>query len=180
MAIKTLSAAYFVNRIAIPNVSGTTNIEQANLKVLQMCMAENEPEYLKKLLGLDLYTAYAAGVVSDPSNARWIALNDKLYREFTSPVFGIAPSAYYVYFYFMRNNNSVTLANTEVQATHENFTQFGAGQKMIHAWNEMVRLSDEVQAWIEENAATYPEFYTSVIQPTVYPYKFTTINSHGF
>lgn len=179
MAVKTLSAAYFVNRISIPNISGNIPIEQANLKTLQMCIAENEPDYLKKLLGLDLYTAYAAGIVGTP-DARWTALNDKIYREFTNPVWGVSPSAYYVYFFFMRNNNSVTLANTEVQATHENFTQYGSGQKMIHAWNEMVRLSDEVQSWIIENIADYPEFNTAVNKPAIYPEKFSYINSHGF
>jgi hypothetical protein len=176
MAIRTLSAAYFVGEILIPNISGTSTQEQANLLPLQIAMAKYEPMYLKMLLGEDLFTAYVAGIAAGSPDAKWVTLNNMIYytdAALTAAGTGISPVADYVYFYYQRSQATLTLTNSEVKAAHENFTVDSPAEKMIAAWNDMVRLSGEIQSYIIDN--DYPEFFTSKVQPTV----FTRINSFG-
>ncbi len=169
-----LSAAYFVGEIHVPNISGSSTAETANLLQLQIMIAKYEPIYLERLLGTDFYTAYAAGIAASVPEARWTALQNKIYVPNLTLNIGFSPAANYVYFFFMRNQTSISLVNSEVQSSHENFTQFGPGQKMTSAWNEMVRLSELVQEWIIENTATYPEFVPGEMG------GFERINNFGF
>ena len=182
MAIRNLSAAYFVNEIEIPNISGTTPLDLANLKKLNIFIAKYEPLYLTRLLGTDLYAAYAAGIADPSPAAKWVNLNNKI--NYTDAVLtalgtGISPAANYIYFKFMRSNWSTTLQNSEGQAGHENFTKFTPKLKMIEAWNECVRLSDEIQAWLRDNIATYPEYDTIATDLSVSPDSFLPINQFG-
>jgi hypothetical protein len=151
-----LSAAYFVGELNIPNISGITVTEQANLLQLQIAIAKYEPLYLEMLMGEDLYTAYAAA----PTDARMVALAAKIYIENSVLSVGFSPAANYVYFYFTRNNYSLTTVNAEVTPVMENMTFYNPSQKLIAAWNEMVSLSELIRDWIDENVETYPEWET--------------------
>lgn len=164
-----LSAAYFVNELFIPNVTGTTVLELANLKNLQIAMNKYEIQYLKRLMGDDLYTLYAAGVTA--GTAKYTALRDLIFVTYSSPSYAESPAANYVYFFFMRNASSLTLSNSEVQSLTENFSQYSPAQKMINAWNDMVRKSEEIQTYITDHLTDYPEYN---------PEYFETLNSFGF
>jgi len=158
-----LSAAYFVGELMIPNISGTTVTELSNLHQLNIAIAKYEPLYLEELLGEDLYTAYAAGIAAVSPLAKWTALRDKIYVTNLTLGIGFSPAADYVYFHFMRNQATVSLMNTEGIPDHENFTAASVNQKIVAAWNDMVRLSDEIQDWLDEDTqlATYPEWLTA-------------------
>jgi hypothetical protein len=168
-----LSAAYFVGELLIPNISGTTTTEQANLLALQIAIAQHEPVFLELLLGYDLYTAYAAGIAAPSPDARWEALDEKIYVENSTLDIGFSPAAGYVYFHFQRTNATATLAGGEGSSAHENFTAQSNAPKQIQAWNEMVRLSELLQEWLDDNADTYPEWSTSE------HHIFERINSFG-
>lgn len=178
MAIRAISAAYFVGEILIPNISGTTTTERANLLPLQVAMAKYESVFLTKLLGKDLYDLYVADIALVTPSARFTALNNLIYytdAALTALGTGISPVAYYIYFFFMRSQSSITLTGGEGLTQHENFTQYGAREKMIYAWNEMVRLSQIIQDWLVTNIATYPEYYTNDAYADL-PSEFTIIN----
>ncbi len=174
MAIRTISAAYFVGDLLIPNISGSTTTEQANLLPLQIAIAKQEPIYLKKLMGVDLYDAYVAGIAVGSPAAKWVTLNNLIYytnTALTALNTGISPVANYVYFKYMEQNATTTLTGIEGKGTHENFTVETPGPKMVAAWNEMVRLSEEIQDFIVDNDTDYPEFYTSDIAPETFERK---------
>jgi hypothetical protein len=161
--INTLSAAYFVNEILIPNISGTTATEKANLLDLQITIAKYEPLFLKDLLGETLFAAYAAGIAAGSPETRWVTLNNKI--NYTNTALstlgtGLSPAANYCYFHWMRNQQTVTLMNGEGRAGAENFGQASAMEKMVNAWNELVRMSDIIQDWLIDNKTTYPEMTT--------------------
>lgn len=156
-----LSAAYFVGELNIQNISGTTTTEQANLLQLQIAIAQHEPVFLEMLLGEDLYTAYAAGIAEAVPDARWTALDDKIYVENNTLSIGFSPAANYVYCKYMRNQFSNTLMNGEGRIANENFTPVGLTHKITQAWNEMVRLSAVIQEWLDDNTDTYPEWTTT-------------------
>ena len=172
MAIRTLSAAYFVGELLITNVSGTTTTEQANLFPLNLAIAKHVPIFLKGLLGETLYDAYVAGIAS-PTD-KWTALNNKIYytdTALTALGTGLSPAANYVYFRYWQNQSTVTLQNGEGHASHENFTLVGIGHKMVAAWNEMVRMNEELIEWLDDNADTYTEWDKSEVDD----YLFTRI-----
>ena len=182
MAIRTLSAAYFDGDLRITNISGETITELANLRSLQLAIAKYEPIYLKELLGLDLYTSYAAGIAAGSPASKWVDLNNQIYYEddkLTDLNTGLSPAANYVYFFYQRREVTITMVNAEVKATHENFTSDSPNEKMITAWNEMVRMSAYIQDWIRQHITDYPEYYTSKVSPTDYTSIEQYLNSFG-
>lgn len=168
-----LSAAYFVGEIHIPNISGSSTSETANLLQLQIMIAKYEPLFLEKLMGADLYAAYIAGIAAAIPDTRWATLQGKIYVTNLTLSVGFSPAANYVYWHFIKNNASLTLVNAEVKAAHENFTSFTQREKLVKAWNEMVRMSELIQEYIIDNLTTYPETDISQI------YVFEPINSLG-
>lgn len=169
----SLSAAYFVGEIQVPNISGSSTAETANLLQLQIAIAKYEPLFMDRLLGTDFYADYVAGIAAVIPETRWTTLRDKIYVLNGTLGVGFSPAANYVYFFFMRNQTSISLINSEVQAVHENFSQFGPGTKMVAAWNEMVRMIIDFRKWLTENIADYPECDLGTIG------YFETLNTFG-
>jgi len=160
----TITAASFIGEILIPNVSGTGYAEIANLASLNVFIDKYEPLFLKELLGDDLYTAYAAGIAVTPTpEAKWTALKNKIFVNIgTSPaIVYLSPEANYIYFFFQRNQATVTLTNSEVQTKQENATVISPAQKMIDAWNSMANDTELIRDWINDNITDYPEYLTS-------------------
>lgn len=168
-----LSAAYFVGDLFIPNIAGSSITETSNLFSLQVAMAKYEPIYLRWLLGEELYEDYVAGISATTPEPRWTALRDKIYVENSVLGIGFSPAANYVYFFFQRNNATLTLVNGEGRANHENMTAVSPAEKMIAAWNDMVRMSLDIQDWLQYDV---PEDYGADFDTLGI---FETINSLG-
>jgi hypothetical protein len=152
-----LSAAYFVGDIQIPNISGSTVIETANLLNLQIAILKYETVYLKWLLGDDFYAEYAAGIAATVPESRWTALRDQIYQVNSTLGIGISPAANYVYFMYQKVYQSVTTTNGEYTAKHENMELFSPAEKMVAAWNDMVRMSNDIQTWLAyDHVEDYP------------------------
>lgn len=170
-----LSAAYFVGDLLIPNISGSTVTETANLLQLQIAIAKYEPDFLRRLLGTDFYDLYAAGIAATVPDARWTALKNALYVENTTLDVGFSPAANYVYCKFVKQQNSLTLVHSEAKARHENMELFTPREKYVAAWNDMVRQINIFLVWMEDNSADYPEYSS---QDTA-PETFEPINPWG-
>lgn len=152
-----LTAAYFVGDISVPNIAGSSIIETANLFDLQIAISKHEPIYLEKVMGATLYQAYAAGIATPSPEARWTALRDQIYQIDPVLSIGISATAYYVYFFFMRSQKSLTVVNAEVEGAHENLPTVTRWDKMVDAWNECARLTEKITDWLDAHAADYPE-----------------------
>ena len=153
-----LSASYFVGEITIPNISGSTVIETANLLDLQIAISKYETYFLKWLLGEDFYDLYAAGIAEVSPEARWTALQNQIYQVNGTLGIGISPAANYVYCRMVTIRNTVTLTNGEGRPKNENFDAWTSREKYVNAWNEMVRLATEIREWLTDNQTTYPEW----------------------
>lgn len=170
----TLTAAYFVGEITIPNISGSSITETANLFGLQVLIAKYEPIYLKWLLGEDFYTDYVAGLAESSPEARWTTLRDKIFVVDSVLEIGTSPAANYVYCQWLKTNNSITSTNGEFKPSAENMTSFTMREKYVTAYNEMVRMSLEIQDWLLYDVLEdYPELDTDSLG------VFETINSWG-
>lgn len=152
-----LTAAYFVNELLVPGVVGGSYAQVENLTMLESFIAKYEPEFLKRILGEQLYAEYAAAIALSPTSGAWFDLNAQLYQ--TTPFYQ-SPAANYVYFKFWKHNATVTAAQGETQAKFENSELVSIGAKMVRAWNEMCDLSDAVQQWIDDHATDYTTWGT--------------------
>lgn len=172
--MNSLTAAYFVGELSVKNINGTSVPETLNLFDLQIAIAKYEDRYLEMVMGKTLFAAYAAARSTPTPDARWIALNDQLYKVNEVLSIGISPAANYVYFHFMRSQDTLTLVNAEVRASHENFEAAARWDKLVAAWNEGVRMTNKFHEWLEENADDYAEFKPVEVHTLSY------INVFGF
>lgn len=106
-------------------------------------------EFMKLLLG-SLYTDY----VANPTDAKWVALDAKLYDT----TLKISPVANYVFFqYYNQSTRRNTPTGVSV-AMVENASIVTHG-RLVEVWNEMVRMMnawDGPLALICDDMTTYP------------------------
>lgn len=162
-----LTVNSFVGEFLVPNLAGAGPAVAGNLTELNRFIAKYEPEYLKAILGTDLYAAFKAGIEADTVEAKWATLKAKVDgSDEVSPITG------YVYYHWARNRVTVTGALGELEPTAEN-AAIVVGEKMMRAYNDSVRGGRSVYDWLVEHQDDYPEFdpYTA--------YSFETINMFG-
>jgi hypothetical protein len=170
----SLTAAYFVGEITIPNISGSSVTETANLNTLNILIAKYEPEFMKWLLGEDFYNDYAAGLAEVSPETRWTDLRDKIFVENETLDVGFSPAANYIYCKWIKNNHSLTAINAEILPQSENSTRTTYREKYVAAWNEMVRMAIEIQDWLTYGVPDdYPEMDIDELG------VFETINTFG-
>lgn len=165
----TIDLTYFFDELLIADKDNNANSIKRFINQL-------EPWLLTELMGYALYKAYAAGISAGSPDAKWLAIRDG--KEYTVSgvlvkwqglIFKDGPSgdeqskksliANYVYWHWIRNNNTVTTAAGEMQAKAgpiaANTTSKG---KTIRAWNQMVDWNKSFVDFLYFNVADYPEF----------------------
>lgn len=153
------TAEYFVGEILIPNITGSDLASLSNKANLQWFIDKYESEYLTYLLGEDLFAEYSAGLIAIPVQAKWTSLKNMIYVSAKSQGGAMmSPVAFYIWFFWSRNQATQTLQNGEGQPSMENATMVYPSAKQISAWNQMSRMSDEIMEWLEENHSTYPSY----------------------
>lgn len=116
---------------------------------LQIFIDDYEGEFLKLLLGETLYTDFIAGLDEDPIPAKWTALKDKI---------GVS-IANYIYWFYMRDNNTQTVAMGETKGKSANAGSALPDEKIVRAWNEMVKICYTVVELINNNPDDYGTYY---------------------
>ena len=109
-----------------------------------------EAQYLKKILGVDLYNAFKAGYEATPPIAeKWTELAEAL-ADSTNK---ISPIANYVQVWYLRR---VDISDTGVVGSKtDNSVRLDPTDLIVQVWNEMVPLNIEFAEWLEDNRATY-------------------------
>ena len=151
MAKKQLDATYFQEPITVAQKD-----QVAVAASLQVFITLHEEEYNRLLLGDALYEAYVAGMNEDPVPAKWAALDDRLYA--VNGTAKIAPSAFYVYWFYQRRHVTSTTGSGEKIVSTENSVSVGNNQKVKLAWNMMVQLGNSILYFLEANTGDYPQY----------------------
>lgn len=156
--MKKLSASYFTGELRIPNISGSSTVETANLAYLTLMIAKYEKKFLRGLLGDNLFALYDAEVskTTPQTSGIYFDLNAQIYSEST-PLYE-SPAAGYVYFHYWRSKQTETVGLGESASRLENADLVSSAGKMVAAWNEMSEQVDDVRAWIEEHLTDYPTY----------------------
>jgi len=146
----------FVDEISIPNDAQGFG---GNADSLTRFIIKYEPLFLAMLMGSDFATLFVNGLfppVTDPVTPveqRWTDLN--------TPQLQTA-IANYVYYYWMRNDNSQTLGVGNVKTKNTNSTNYTAADKCCRAWREMNVISWQIVKFLKDNSDTYPEYKVPV------------------
>ena len=128
-------------------------IEQANIAAnVEDFIVKYEAEYLLKVLGYTLLTAYNAGITA--ANADYIKVRDGgTYVDFygdTVKYPGMkAAIANYIYYYYSVNDSTFTTGSGE--QTLQKATAASSLDKQVRAWNRMVNVNKSLRAFLQAN-----------------------------
>ena len=145
-----IDSSYFVGELNVPNITGSNPVVAVNLAGLNRLITLYERLYLLKLLGETLYDEFIADLATSETWAT--GLRDEL-RDATNK---ISPIAYYVYYYWLRNAATYMTSGGEVEQKSENATQSSPALRMSEAYNQMVRLTVKVLAYINDESDSFP------------------------
>lgn len=119
----------FIRDIFIPQRSQLEVREE-----IELYIQTEEPAFLKKVLGEELFEAFMSGLEEDPIPAEWIDLRDILVDSVTK----VSPVANYVYVKLLEDSVTKTTGIGELLPTGENGLKASPVQKIVQAWNKMV------------------------------------------
>jgi hypothetical protein len=156
---------YFTNRLNLPQTGNTPGREDVEAYIDQY-----EPEYLKCVLGLDLWQAFNAGIEGSgpPSEQRFIDLLEG--KDFTKdgcgyhwngfkPLTGkISPIANYVFYQYVDERVIDFTLVGNVKSTTENNRIADETPRLVYTWNRMVDLNRALYNFLQANKTVYPEW----------------------
>jgi hypothetical protein len=187
----TIDNTYFFGELSLAYPDTPSGI--ANL---QQIIDSREAELLQRLLGYSLYKAYKAAVALEVSDnpgpavlleQRFADLRDG--KEYTNQSevltkwpglrFSVGSSkkslvANYVYWHYQADNYTFTTGSSEKKT--DNAINTNPTDKMVRAWNEMVRWNTELHLFLSDHESVYPEYKNTVIDCEL----FTMKNRLGF
>lgn len=159
---------YFKGELNIPNLSVTGGVGTALQSELNEYIAEYQQQYLRRLLGDDLYEAFETGLASVTPAARWVTLRSQLIDSTNKR----SPIAQYVYFCYQNSKHTVVTGSGDKTIGEGNLQPQYPSWKMTQVFNNCVRASEKIYDWIETNKASYPEWEENC-------FDFDRINSLG-
>jgi len=127
------------------------DVRNGNLTKLTYAINIYQPQYLKELLGSDLYDAFEAGLQENPVPAKWTALSDKLRDDTTK----ISPIANYIFFNALRDWRHVYSGIGASDNKADNSNPVSVTPLQVNAWNVGVPLSVAIAEWLIANSETY-------------------------
>lgn len=149
--------------IAIPNLN-----EEVILGNLNNYIALHEPLYRESVFGYAMNKEFEAGLSEGTPLTKWTNLRDG--AEYTDSCGNVqkwtgfvntlkeSPIAYYVYFYLVREGNSILTGTGMVESRHENSDGVTPLVKLTDAWNYMVDYNRKLAAFIEANSSDYTTY----------------------
>jgi hypothetical protein len=156
-----IDTSYFYGDLSIAQIENEA--VEANVKRF---IKQYEPELLTELFGYELYKNYLAGVATEQKYKD--ILNGKEYTNragklskwngLKNTTLSQSPIANYLYYWYLRDQASVTTGTGEKTANAQNASNASPRTKMARAWNQMVKWNCELVEFLLSNQSDYPEF----------------------
>jgi len=148
-----INSTYFINEIFIAGQANSVDIDSSRSQLTGF-INKYEPKFLTELLGATLYSELIAGLGESVPEQKWIGLRDELANDDTKE----SPIANYVYYWFIRNQVTMTVGVGEVTPLAENAINANSVNKQVRAWNDMVDMNKKVIIFLNENINDYPSY----------------------
>jgi len=155
-----IDSTYFDNGLIV-----VPNLDRPEIKsVLDYYIDFKEDEYLDNALGYQLKTEYLTGLQDEPILDKWTKLRDGAEFTYNNVLYkwkGFVNAAkdstiaYYVYFYYVRENNIRLESTGMIMSENENSTRVSPLLKLVDVWNLMVKHNRTLELFIKANEADY-------------------------
>lgn len=147
-----INEEYFKGEIVIPNLNSVGNgissqIASSNLELLLSFIDKYEKRFLVSLLGRCCADEFYKEIEKGELSGKWLDLKNKLVDE---PL-KISPIANYVYYWYRRNDVSITTGIGEMETDSDNSVRVSSALKMCRAWNEMVEWVIDTRVWMKSS-----------------------------
>ena len=148
-----INEEYFKGEIIIPNLNSVGNgisnqIAGSNLELLKSFIAKYEKRFLVSLLGKDCADEFCGEIEKEELSGKWLDLKNRLVDE----ALKLSPIANYVYYWYRRNDVSITTGVGEMETDSDNSVRVPPALKMCKAWNEMVEWVIDTRAWMKSSS----------------------------
>ena len=154
---------------------GSINIPNLEKDIQGFETVYNTPyqkEILVKLFGFDLYTTFEAGLLEDPILQKWTDLKNGstyLVNEIKKENPGLKKLvANYVYCKWLTINYEQLTGLGSINSNSENATIISPENKIVNAWNEMIKLYYQVYDFMYNNQTDYPNCDTEELRILTY------------
>ena len=147
-----INEEYFKGEIVIPNLNSVGNgissqIASSNLVLLLSFIDKYEKRFLVSLLGRCCADEFYKEIEKGELSGKWLDLKNKLVDE----TLKISPIANYVYYWYRRNDVSITTGIGEMETDSDNSVRVSSALKMCRAWNEMVEWVIDTRVWMKSS-----------------------------
>ena len=147
-----INEEYFKGEIVIPNLNSVGNgissqIASSNLELLLSFIDKYEKRFLVSLLGRCCADEFYKEIEKWELSGKWLDLKNKLVDE----TLKISPIANYVYYWYRRNDVSITTGIGEMETDSDNSVRVSSALKMCRAWNEMVEWVIDTRVWMKSS-----------------------------
>ena len=147
-----INEEYFKGEIVIPNLNSVGNgissqIASSNLELLLSFIDKYEKRFLVSLLGRCCADEFYKEIEKGELSGKWLDLKNKLVDE----TLKILPIANYVYYWYRRNDVSITTGIGEMETDSDNSVRVSSALKMCRAWNEMVEWVIDTRVWMKSS-----------------------------
>ena len=147
-----INEEYFKGEIVIPNLNSVGNgissqIASSNLELLLSFIDKYEKRFLVSLLGRCCADEFYKEIEKGELSGKWLDLKNKLVDE----TLKISPIANYVYYWYRRNDVSITTGIGEMETDSDNSVRVSSALKMCRAWKEMVEWVIDTRVWMKSS-----------------------------
>lgn len=161
-----IDKTYFEGELSLPNIP-TSSVDIASDGVAKALQSVGENnlgvfcnkyivEYLCLLFGCELAETFLAEIVKDEPDDVWSNLKKQLLIEIGP--YKASPLANYVYYWVMRDARTKTTQAGEADPKFDNAENVNNNQKMVKAWNDMVKMTCVIKKWFCQNYESYETY----------------------
>lgn len=137
-------------KLGIPRANNGTDsdVYTTIINEVEYCIDLYERNYLKVILGEDLYAEYINDMAVPETAAKWADFNAKLIVDDKAY---ISPIANYIFYHYVKRNN-VRYIDDQFQINKiEGATILNTEIEINKIWNEMVAMNETFLAWLIYN-----------------------------
>lgn len=161
-----IDETYFKGELSLPNIPLSSSdevssgvalaLQSVGEKDLSIFVDKYVVDYLIRLVGRELTETFLTEIAKEIPGEIWSNLKKQLLIEIRR--YKASPLANYVYYWLMRDARTKTTQGGETDPKFDNAENVNNNQKMVKAWNEMVRMTCIIQKWYCENIEVYKEY----------------------
>ena len=159
-----IDETYFVGELSLPNIRTSGAGASGGVAMAMQTVGENNMdvfvdkyviEYLVRLFGKEFTQTFLDELAASPAQI-WLDVEDQLVYMYGS--YKVSPLANYVYFKLMADAATKTTQAGEADPKFDFAENASVRNKMITAWNDMVRMTIDIYKWFNENFDVYKDY----------------------